>query len=303
MKCTANAFQKQTSISIPMKQAYLIIAHDNFEHLSALISVLDCQDVFIYLYIDAKAHIPEYIRDFQAVNPLTILHDKRVDWGNQSLVIAELDLFSKAFENDQIEWFHLISGTDFPIRPIEEINQFFEAALGVDGFMESEPIPTHLKPRMELYHFHVRRPTPGSISQWLGSKFLSLQAKCGIKRKSPEGKPFMYGSSWSDLRRRPVELLLSRRKEILKSTKYTSIADEIYKQTFLQNDNLNIINDNLRYIDWSERRPSPKTLTIADFESIASSAKLFARKFDIPESEALRRQIIEHIGKKNTKYR
>ncbi len=280
-----------------MKQAYLIIAHNNFEHLKCLLSTLDCKDVSFYINIDAKKDIPGFIRNFKSTNPMTILHERIINWGNQSQVLAEMDLFEKAFENSEIEWFHLISGSDFPIKPVEEINMFFELSKDVDCFMETEPLPEHLEYRMTLYHFYVKRPTSHktkNILQYTISKFLSLQCKFGVKRPHPKGLPFMYGSNWVDLRRRAVQILLQKRTEIIRYTKHTSCSDEVYKQTFLQNCGLCIVSDNLRYIDWSARQPSPKSLMLNDLSSIITSGKLFARKFDSPESTFLIQQILQH---------
>jgi hypothetical protein len=41
-----------------------------------------------------------------------------------------------------------------------------------------------------------------------------------------------------------------------------------------------MINDNMRYIDWSAGGASPKTLTIDDRTLIGNSGKFFARKFN-----------------------
>ncbi|MEI6087851.1 MAG: glycosyl transferase, partial [Bacteroidota bacterium] len=41
-----------------------------------------------------------------------------------------------------------------------------------------------------------------------------------------------------------------------------------------------MINDNLKYIDWSLGGASPKILTIDDIDKISKSGKFFARKFD-----------------------
>jgi hypothetical protein len=41
-----------------------------------------------------------------------------------------------------------------------------------------------------------------------------------------------------------------------------------------------MINNNLRYIDWSLGGASPKILKIEDTEKIGQSGKFFARKFD-----------------------
>lgn len=279
-----------------MKQAYLITAYDNFEHLKELIHTLDCQDVYFYLYIDAKVSIPDYISALRTANSICILHDMRVEWGHQSQIITELDLFAKALENPDIEWFHLISGTDFPLKSVEQINEFYQQASDVDCFMETEPLPAHLKDRMELYHFFVNRANNQKpITRYLERKLLALQIRLGLRRKGPKGLPYMYGSNWVDLRRNAVEYLLSRRKKIIRYTKFTSIANEVYKQTFLRDTDFRIVNDNFRYIDWSACAPSPKSLTEEDFQAIINSGKLFARKFNTPESAPLRQRIINHI--------
>ena len=280
-----------------MKQAYLIIAHNNFNHLTTLVNTLDCRDVFFYIHIDAKVEVPGSIRELKCANKIEILQKRRVRWGGQSQVRTELDLYGKAFENPDIEWFHLISGVDFPLKPISELNTFFELAEDVDCFMETEPLPRHLADRMRFYHFYVARPTHRkSIFQRINSKFLSMQCKVGIKRRHPEGLPFMFGSNWVDMRRRAVEILLQRHKDIIKYTNHTACSDEVYKQTFLQNCGLRIVPDNLRYIDWNAKQPSPKSLMIEDFDHIVASGKLFARKFDSPESESLIQQILEYIS-------
>jgi hypothetical protein len=41
-----------------------------------------------------------------------------------------------------------------------------------------------------------------------------------------------------------------------------------------------MVNDNLRYIDWSEGKASPKTFTMNDLPILLHSDKLFARKFN-----------------------
>lgn len=279
-----------------MKHAYLITAYDNFDHLKALIDMIDCPDVYIYVYIDAKVAVPDFLGRIETANEMTVLHEMRVEWGDQSQIITELDLFESALKNADVEWFHLISGTDFPLKPISQINSFYEQAVDVDCFMESEPIPAHLSDRVALYHFHVRRDSGlNSMLRYVIRKSLALQCRLGVNRKPPRDLPFRYGSNWVDFRRKAVEALLDRRDEIINATRYTSIANEVYKQTFLQDAGLRIVDDNLRYIDWSQRRPSPKSLLVDDYESVIESGKLFARKFDVPESERLRRRIAEYI--------
>ncbi len=281
-----------------MKHAFLIIAHNNFEHLARLIGTLDHPQVRFYVNVDAKVPLPGQLASMPTINPIEILHRRRVNWGDQSQVVTELELFAKAFEDEENEWFHLLSGNDFPLKPIDELLRFYEQAEGADCFMETEPIPPHLADRVELFHFRVRRPAerPGIISK-LTDKFLALQVRVGIKRKPGAKGGYRYGSNWVDMRRNAVNCLLEKQKEILRSTKFTQCADEIYKQTALEDSGLRIVNDNLRYIDWSARKPSPKSLGPADFDAMMSSGKLFARKFDAEDSPLLREMILNAIGR------
>ncbi len=275
-----------------MKQAFLIIAHNKFEHLCRLIDALDSPEVWFYIHVDAKVEIPDSLAAIRTSNPIKILHSQRVRWGHRSQVVTELELLAEAYGNKEIQWFHLISGTDFPLRPVPEILRFYEEAADTDCFMETQPVPPLLADRMEIYHFGENHPN--ASPRWIKlvqSKFRALQVRMGIRRKAPVKGGFRYGSNWVDLRRNAVEALLRKKDSILRTIRYTSCSDEIYKQTFLHDCGLRIVNDNLRYIDWSGGGPSPKSLGSEDYDAMMSGGKLFARKFDGPDSPRLRDMI------------
>jgi hypothetical protein len=56
-----------------------------------------------------------------------------------------------------------------------------------------------------------------------------------------------------------------------------------------------IINNNLRYIDFSSKKANPKVLTVDDFPKFTGSGKLFARKFDQNVDNAVLDMIDETI--------
>ncbi|RYZ93136.1 MAG: glycosyl transferase, partial [Sphingobacteriaceae bacterium] len=58
--------------------------------------------------------------------------------------------------------------------------------------------------------------------------------------------------------------------------------DEFIFQTLLYNSKFkaDMVDDDLRYIDWSGGGASPKTLVMEDAEKLITSGKFFARKFD-----------------------
>ena len=64
--------------------------------------------------------------------------------------------------------------------------------------------------------------------------------------------------------------------------KHCSTPDESFFQTLVMNSPYkDKRKDYLHYIDWSEGKSSPKTLTMEDVEKLKNSDKLMARKFDI----------------------
>ena len=55
------------------------------------------------------------------------------------------------------------------------------------------------------------------------------------------------------------------------------------------------VNDNLRYIDWSEQAANPKILTELDFESLKNANSFFARKFDTEKDSEILDMIDEKL--------
>jgi len=89
-------------------------------------------------------------------------------------------------------------------------------------------------------------------------------------------------------------------KTLLRRMKYSFCSEEIYFPTVIMNSGFatKIINDNLRYIDWTSKRGgSPAILDKSDFPKLISSNKLFARKFDNHESNELKLLLLKHNRK------
>jgi hypothetical protein len=75
---------------------------------------------------------------------------------------------------------------------------------------------------------------------------------------------------------------------------YTLIPDELFFHSILAGSDFaqkhEIVNDNLRFMRWTQNDDHPDTLTLTDIPAILASQKLFARKFDITvDPEALER--------------
>ena len=74
------------------------------------------------------------------------------------------------------------------------------------------------------------------------------------------------------------------------------ISDESFFQTILVNNrDLKIRNDHLRYIDWGDYHP--KSLGASDFEAVVNSGKHFGRKFDLVSEPEIFDMLDKHLGR------
>ena len=76
--------------------------------------------------------------------------------------------------------------------------------------------------------------------------------------------------------------MATRDPELVRFFHRSAVPDESFFQTILMNSPLagTLVNDDLRYVDWSEGAASPRVLTAFDLERMIRSSALFARKFD-----------------------
>lgn len=108
-----------------MKHAFLIIAHNEYPILEVLLSMLDDERNDIYLHIDKRAvALYQKIKGFKTRKAGFYLIEKsiKVYWGDISLVKAEYLLFETALKNGTYVYYHLLSGTDLPIKSQDYIH-------------------------------------------------------------------------------------------------------------------------------------------------------------------------------------
>jgi len=287
-----------------MKQAVLVTAYTNISHLYTLIDSLSSDYIF-YIHIDKKSDISD--RDFEKLsckkNVALVSSKYKVNWGSINHLKAILFLLEKSFEDAAIEYFHLITGHDFPIKSSSEITSFLEKSSGKD-FFEYNKLPYNKwdnggYDRILYYNLYDCFNGRNGWKNAFIKKFISLQKALGLKRKFPTDFPDeLYGGStyWS-LSRKSVEYILDftrNNKWYLQRFKYTFCSEEIFFQTLLLNSPLRdkAVNDNKRYIVWEERNGNfPANLDESDYNNIAASDAFFARKFDPMVSSTLIKKI------------
>ena len=283
-----------------MKQAILVTAYKNYFHLESIIKFFD-DDFQIYIHLDAKSKIGktefENIREYSNVKLFTQKY--KVNWGGINHLKAILYLLHTASQDKSNQYFHLISGHDYPIKDIGYFKSFISSK-GHKNYLEFFNVPfdgwggNGGMDRLEYFNlFDVFNYKDDNQIKWI-NKALRIQKRLGYKRKFDTDFPQLYGgSTWWSLNREAIDYVLkylSENPKYLKRFKHTLCSEEFFFQTILLNSSLNekIINFNLRYIDWTPRNGNnPAILDEGDFEKIKATDALFARKIDYPISGKL----------------
>lgn len=264
-----------------MKSVFLLLVHANSNQLKRLIERLSVDDTKIYLQVDLKADIAlfEEYRNYPHV--IFIKNRIKVAWGGYSQVQGMVNSFKEIipfFEDGQ--YISVISGQDYPIMRNEDMNSFLSLNQG-KAFMEYLLIP-------DEWSVGLKRLERYDLSDFHFPGFATLEIKMNAwlpKRKPPKELVYVGKSSWFTITIEHLKYIvgfLEKNHSIKKYFKLTWGSDELVFQTILYNSKYRgqLVNNNLRYIDWSAGKARPKVLDITDAEKLKQSGKFFARKFD-----------------------
>jgi len=282
-----------------MKQAVLISAYKNVNHIYEVIDFFN-DDFTFYIHIDKKSKLPEAEVQGLKENKRVALvsRDYTTNWGGLNMLKSIILLIKEALKDTKIEYIHLISGGDFPIKPHNYFIQYFSQNRGKE-FIEVSPMPRiqWANGGMNRLHHYNLHNLFDPKAYW-GSRIirysLRFQKFFRIKRKISNRLPKLYGgSTWWSLSNNSLKYVIEyseKNPELFKRMRYTFCSEEIYFQTVLMTSPYagNVTNDSLRYILWDYKHNTiPGILDEVDYPTLKESAALFARKFDYPQSARL----------------
>ena len=114
-----------------MKHAILILAHKNIGQLCRLAGYFE-KDCDVFIHIDKKQPVTreeeEKLRSYKQVKAVSREYD--VNWGGTSVLESEMHLLRMAVQRSDADYFHLISGQDYPTRPLDYFLEFFDRNAG-----------------------------------------------------------------------------------------------------------------------------------------------------------------------------
>ena len=273
-----------------MRQAILITAYKDIRHLERLIRYFD-SDFEAFIHIDKKCS-----EDFSSlVNQEHVhLYDRyNIAWGDVNHLKAILLLMREAYRHSDLEYFHLITGSDYPILPLADFKSFCENHKH-DNFVEHFPLP-HAdwgkEGGMDRIRYYWVQPSYRVKHGRFVYKFIKLQRILGIDRgfKFFDGKLYGGGTYWSVSREAVGRALdyMDSHPRYLRRFRMTSIAEEICLPSLWAGIGMPMHNDYKRYIDWGPDGGNPQVLTEKDYDNIINSGALFARKMASGVSDKL----------------
>lgn len=280
-----------------MRHAILITAYTDFVQLISLVEMFDYR-FDIYIHIDKKAKISNTCFHLLEALPNVKVVDRvyAVNWGGRNHIDAILWLCREAIKKSQdVSFFHLISGTDLLVKPIEAFCNFFEQHKE-DNFLDYFLLPNSCWAqggfnRLEFKHPMDRINIKTANDYSVYCRFLNWQIKKGYVRTLPTHNIY-GGSTWWSLSRSSVLYLCSHYNWMgwYDRLKNCFVPEEMYVQTILLNSKYRstIINNNLRYIVCEYRNGNnPAVLDESDIPLILQSNAFFARKIDSKKSDKL----------------
>lgn len=219
-----------------MKHAILIMAHKNYSFLHHLIEYFE-RDCYVFVHIDKKSDITkEDIACLREMPQVTEVYQKySVHWGGFSILKCELFMLKGAMKKCDAEYFHLISGQDYPIKSLDSFLNFFIENKGTN-FMVYSHLPN---PRWEqntyerfqyIYLFDYFRDRAKAIHY--SNTIMAFQKKYHLKRRIPDYFDHLYGGSqWFSITRKAVNTFLlftKRHPSFYHKMHFTFAPEETY---------------------------------------------------------------------------
>lgn len=272
-------------VSYHPRVAHLILVHKSPRQVGRLIQRLQHPSARIYIHVDGKSPIEPFrsaLLGTGTSNVEFIAYRYRINWSAFSMVEATLNSLKHIVAVEKYDFVNLLSGEDYPLKSSSEFHSFLTNHRN-KSFMEFQ------KSRdlwWEEAQIRFRRYYLNDFT-WKGKYFLEkVVNKLARPRRLPEGIAIVGKSQWFTLAVSHLMYILENEKELYylkRFFRYSWAPDEFFFQTLLYNSPYReeIINNNLRYINWDNGKSSPKILTTEDLPVLKASGKFFARKFNL----------------------
>lgn len=291
------------------KHAFLIQIHKQPELVIRILKILEDDLHYFFINIDKKTSLEDKkrLKDFlKNINNVMWISEFNVMHGGFSQVQTTLNQIERARNcGIHFDYFHTLSGQDYPLMNSKSFNCFFENTNRSFMFCDTEEEVIEWRGKKyshRLKHWNFTDLFNKNNYSIFFNKFLRGALYLIPRYYNMDN---VWGSwNWFSLTYEVIEYFMTYCKEnpkYLKRFHHTTGCDEIVFASILypQAKMLNIeVRNALRYIVWHPKRPYtslPLILNENEYEDIKKSNCIFCRKVDLVESSKLLDLIDENM--------
>lgn len=309
--------------------AYHILCHGNFKQVAQLVEALYTpENTFLIDVDDGQQPDTRPIRNWLARPNVHLTVDGDIGWGGAGTLRKTIRGAFRLLELDQSwRYYVVLSGQDLPLKSNQAISETL-AAGDADGISY---IRIHRPPTLELADLPVDNPgtdcvlwgdrghtrvyaKPGTINPQIGmyarrlvdvtevgrggEVYVGTADSLLLQRRENffTQYPFHTGANWFNLHRSLLEHMHSDpfAYELFDVLRTTFIPDESYFQTYIMSSPFRerVSHHFGRLILRPGPIPRVKVLDMGDWDQIAASNDLFARKFDTGHDRKLIQRVL-----------
>ena len=259
-----------------MKQAIIITAYRDLEQLRDIVDFFD-DDFDFYIHIDRKCAepLPNFCHD-----GVHVVRRYRITWGSERHLYAILHLLRMTCNSPHpYSYYHIITATDYPIKPLAQFKQFFSAQ-NTKSYLEWYELPRASwtgeggMERIKYYwignSWRDQRQHPMRLMHAL----LKLQRKFGLDRSRHAFGCWYGGGGYCSLSHEAASKLAAfSARKVRQVARFTHCCEEVLPHTVLLNalPHSEIEPYSLHLSLWDAGAASPRPLTLADLPTIEQS--------------------------------
>ena len=293
------------------RQAYLIMAHNQFDLLKILIQTIDYELNDIYIHIDKRVKLfnEKEFKNIVTKSNLFFVEERiSINWATYDQIECELLLLKTARKHYNYTYYHLLSGQDLLLKGGKCTYEFFERNYGKEFIQfESNPINSKYLNRVNKYHFIIKKNP--NIFVKIIQQYLLL-SQFFINRIRKYNLIFQKGANWFHITDKLADYVISQEKIIGKIFSYSISGDEMFLQTLVANSSFiknvvdNNFNDNYANIMYCILWNKNNTYGLyefcsEDYDYLIKSGMLFARKFNWDKDKNIVLKILDYCKRLN----
>jgi hypothetical protein len=303
-----------------VRKHYLLLAHDQPDHVVRLIRRLDDAESTFWLHVDARVDIEQW--SLVTDHPDVVVVGPRVScvWGTWSMVEAQLAQMRACLAGGEPGYLIMLSGQSYPVKTIAHIDRYLTEhaeSVHMDLWALEARWPDNHRDRLDYFcipmsedkgDIRLLRPRQQMNARELAGWTRRLLRETDVRRtvevlrtigrRRPDvSREVVGGSQWWALPWDVARALMAhagRHPEYEEFLRWSQFPDETYFQTLLSTldpEAGSSARPSPTYVDWTEGDwDLPRAMDASDVDDLLHLPEhvLFARKFLTPSSDSAR---------------